>query len=118
MSRTHYLWLREYEALRGADTGDIQFRAPFDATYDLVRMLDGDEPLRQQLPAFQIIVADELHDLNEASFRLLTMLIRRGNAFSAAPATRIKSSIPGRAPITASCGSASNRNFPPCSACR
>jgi DNA helicase-2/ATP-dependent DNA helicase PcrA len=81
MSRTHYLWLREYEGLRGADTGDIQFRAPFDATYDLVRMLDGDEPLRQQLPAFQIIVADELHDLNEASFRLLTMLIRRGNAF-------------------------------------
>ena len=48
MSRTHYLWLREYEGLRGADTGDIQFRAPFDATYDLVRMLDGDEPLRQQ----------------------------------------------------------------------
>lgn len=81
MSRTHYLWLREYEGLRGADTGEIQFRAPFDATYDLVRMLGGDEPLRQQLPAYQIIVADELHDLNEASFRLLTMLIRRGNAF-------------------------------------
>lgn len=81
MSRTHYLWLREYEALRGADTGEIQFRAPFDATYDLVRMLLDDEPLCQQLPAYQIIVADELHDLNEASFRLLTMLIRRGNAF-------------------------------------
>ena len=81
MSRTHYLWLREYEGLRGADTGEIQFRAPFAATYDLVRMLGDDEPLRQQLPAYQIIVADELHDLNEASFRLLTMLIRRGNAF-------------------------------------
>lgn len=81
MSRTHYLWLREYEGLRGADTGDIQFRAPFDATYDLVRMLSDDEPLRNQLPQYQIIVADELHDLNEASFRLLTMLIRRGNAF-------------------------------------
>ena len=81
MSRTHYLWLREYEGLRGADTGDIQFRAPFDATYDLVRMLMDDEPLRNQLPQYQIIVADELHDLNEASFRLLTMLIRRGNAF-------------------------------------
>jgi len=81
MSRTHYLWSREYEGLRGADTGDIQFRGPFDATYDLVRLLSDDEPLRQQLPAFQIIVADELHDLNEASFRLLTMLIRRGNAF-------------------------------------
>ena len=81
MSRTHYLWLREYEGLRGADTGEIQFRAPFDATYDLVRMLMDDEPLRNQLPQYQIIVADELHDLNEASFRLLTMLIRRGNAF-------------------------------------
>ena len=81
MSRTHYLWLREYEALRGADTGEIAFRAPFDATYDLVRLLCDDEPLRQQLPAYQIIIADELHDLNEASFRLLTMLIQRGSAF-------------------------------------
>ncbi|KAB8042667.1 UvrD-helicase domain-containing protein [Janthinobacterium aquaticum] len=81
MSRTHYLWLREYESLRGAEAGEIQFRGPFDATYDLVRLLADDEPLRQLLPAYQIIVADELHDLNEASFRLLTMLIRRGNAF-------------------------------------
>lgn len=81
MSRTHYLWIREYERLRGSDSGDIRFRGQFDATYDLVRMLEEDEALRQQLPACQIIVADELHDLNEASFRLLTMLIRRGNAF-------------------------------------
>jgi len=81
MSLTNFLWIREYERLRGSDTGDFQFRAPFDATYDLVRMLDEDAPLRQQLPQFQVIVADELHDLNEASFRLLTMLIRRSNAF-------------------------------------
>ena len=81
VSRTHYLWLREYESLRGAEAGEIQFRGPFDATYDLVRLMADDEPLRQQLPPFQIIVADELHDLNEASFRLLAMLIRRGNAF-------------------------------------
>ena len=81
MSRTHYLCCANTKACAAPTRGDIQFRAPFDATYDLVRMLDGDEPLRQQLPAFQIIVADELHDLNEASFRLLTMLIRRGNAF-------------------------------------
>ncbi len=81
ISHTHYLWLREYERLRGSDAGEIQFRAQFDATYDLVRLLDDDEPLRGELPAYQVIVADELHDLNEAAFRLLTMLIRRGNAF-------------------------------------
>ncbi|CDG82238.1 UvrD-helicase domain-containing protein [Janthinobacterium agaricidamnosum] len=81
MSHTNYLWIREYERLRGSDTGGINFRAQFDATFDLVRLLDDDPLLRQQLPEFQIIVADELHDLNEASFRFLTMLIRRSNAF-------------------------------------
>lgn len=81
MSHTNYLWIREYERLRGVDTGDILFRAQFDATFDLVRLLDEDPLLRQQLPEFQIIVADELHDLNEASFRFLTMLIRRSNAY-------------------------------------
>ncbi|WP_317203527.1 ATP-dependent helicase [Janthinobacterium sp.] len=81
MSRTNYLWIREYESMRGADSGEIDFRAPFDATYDLVRLMAEDAPLREQLPQFQVIVADELHDLNEASFRLLTLLIRRSNAF-------------------------------------
>lgn len=81
MSRTNYLWIREYERMRGADSGEIAFRAEFDATYDLVRLMADDAPLREQLPQFQVIVADELHDLNEASFRLLTMLIRRSNAF-------------------------------------
>ncbi|MES2743445.1 MAG: ATP-dependent helicase [Pseudomonadota bacterium] len=81
ISHTHYLWLREYERLRGSDAGETQFRARFDATYDLVRLLEDDTPLRSELPEYQVIVADELHDLNEASFRLLTMLIRRGNAF-------------------------------------
>ncbi|MDC8756210.1 UvrD-helicase domain-containing protein [Janthinobacterium fluminis] len=81
MSRTNYLWIREYESMRGADSGEIDFRAPFDATYDLVRLMADDAPLREQLPQFQVIVADELHDLNEASFRLLAMLIRRSNAF-------------------------------------
>ncbi|MFM9436234.1 DNA helicase II / ATP-dependent DNA helicase PcrA [Janthinobacterium sp. CG_23.3] len=81
MSRTNYLWIREYERMRGADSGEIEFRAQFDATYDLVRLMAEDAPLREQLPQFQVIVADELHDLNEASFRLLAMLIRRGNAY-------------------------------------
>ncbi|MET3131276.1 DNA helicase-2/ATP-dependent DNA helicase PcrA [Oxalobacteraceae bacterium GrIS 1.11] len=81
MSHTHYLWIREYERLRGGDSGEVRFRAPFDATYDLVRLLEDDMALREQLPQYQVIVADELHDLNEASFRLLSMLIRRSNAF-------------------------------------
>lgn len=81
MSLTHYLWIREYELLRGVDTEDIRFRGAFDATYDLVRLLEDDPPLREWLPKFQIIIADELHDLNEATFRLLKMLIDKSNAF-------------------------------------
>ena len=81
VSLTSLLWMGEYERVRGGDTGEVRFRAAFDATYDLVRLMEDDEDLRASLPEFSVIVADELHDLNEASFRLLTMLIRRSGAF-------------------------------------
>ncbi|WP_295990818.1 ATP-dependent helicase [Rugamonas sp.] len=81
VSLTSLLWMAEYERVRGGDTGEVRFRAAFDATYDLVRLMEDDEELRASLPEFQVIVADELHDLNEASFRFLTMLIRRSGAF-------------------------------------
>ena len=78
---TSLLWIAEYERVRGGDSGEVRFRGPFDATYDLVRLLEEDPQLRETLPEFQVIVADELHDLNEAAFRFLTMLIRRSGAF-------------------------------------
>lgn len=69
------LCIREYEQLRLRGPGDVLFRGPFDATYDLACMLDRDPAIRAELPRARIILCDELHDLNEASFHLLLHLI-------------------------------------------
>jgi DNA helicase II / ATP-dependent DNA helicase PcrA len=78
---SYHSWYREYERLRSCNTEKVKFRGRFDSTYDLVCLMEDDPPLRDLLPIYSVIVADELHDLNEAAFRLLVMLIRRGNAF-------------------------------------
>lgn len=69
------LTVREYEQIRLRSRGDVLFRGPFDATYDLACMLDLDPATRSDLPRSRIILCDELHDLNEASFHLLLHLI-------------------------------------------
>lgn len=69
------LTIKEYEQIRHRGEGDIRFRGPFDATYDLACMLDANSAIRSQLPRWRIILCDELHDLNEASFHLLRHLI-------------------------------------------
>ena len=69
------LAIQEYEQIRLRKGGDVQFRGPFDATYDLACQLDADPAVRSELPRWRIILCDELHDLNEASFHLLTHLI-------------------------------------------
>lgn len=69
------LTIREYEQIRLRGHGDVLFRGPFDATYDLACMLDFDPAMRSDLPRARIILCDELHDLNEASFHLLLHLI-------------------------------------------
>jgi DNA helicase-2/ATP-dependent DNA helicase PcrA len=69
------LTIREYEQIRLRSRGDVLFRGPFDATYDLACMLGRDRALRSALPRARIILCDELHDLNEASFQLLLHLI-------------------------------------------
>ncbi|MBI3230910.1 MAG: ATP-dependent helicase [Burkholderiales bacterium] len=80
ISMTQYCWHVEFERIRGAD--DIpEFRAAFDASYDLARLLLNAPERANQLPSFSCILCDELHDLNEVCFRLLTSLIARGNAF-------------------------------------
>jgi DNA helicase II / ATP-dependent DNA helicase PcrA len=77
---TTYLWHLEYEKMR-----DGVLRGPGDAAYDLVQWLA--QQARQQaqperdLPRYKAIFADELHDLNEVVFRLLTMLIQVSGAF-------------------------------------
>jgi DNA helicase-2/ATP-dependent DNA helicase PcrA len=77
---TTYFWHLEYESLRGADD-DIQFRGPFDASYDLIQMLEANPHLTAALPDYKTVICDELHDLNEVTFRLLTLLIRKSGAF-------------------------------------
>ena len=67
--------IREYERIRLRGHGEAQFRGPFDATYDLACALDRDPSLREELPRARLILCDELHDLNEASFHLLLHLI-------------------------------------------
>ena len=70
-----YLTLCEYEQIRLGHDDIAYFRGPFDATYDLARMLDADQSMRALLPRYRLIICDELHDLNEASFRILHYLI-------------------------------------------
>lgn len=81
MSITNYLWIQEYERIRGAHIEEVRFRGHLDATYDLVRLMEKEPDLRGLLPEYQVILADELHDLNEVTFRFLTMLIKRSGAF-------------------------------------
>lgn len=78
---TDYLWALEYESLRQGGLGEVLFRGPFDATYDLARLL-GDDPLAAQaLPDYRLVLGDELHDLNEASFRVLAALLSRERTY-------------------------------------
>ncbi len=74
------LTIKEYEQIR-LRGGEVLFRGPFDATYDLACMLDADPSVRDGLPRARIILCDELHDLNEASFHLLQHLIVKGYTY-------------------------------------
>jgi DNA helicase-2/ATP-dependent DNA helicase PcrA len=69
------LAIREYERIRLGRDNDVLFRGQFDATYDLACMLDADPSTLALLPRYRIVLCDELHDLNEASFHLLRHLI-------------------------------------------
>ena len=69
------LAIMEYERIRLGRDNEVLFRGQFDATYDLACMLDADPSVLPLLPRYRIILCDELHDLNEASFHLLRHLI-------------------------------------------
>ena len=78
---TDYLTTCEYETMRlGGDEG-AEFRGPFDATYDLACMLSQSSENAQALPAYRVVVCDELHDLNEAAFRILNALLARPDCY-------------------------------------
>jgi len=72
---TDYLTLLEYEKIRLGSFDQVQFRGPHDATYDLATLLTRYPDQTDTLPHYRLIVGDELHDLNEAAFRVLRSLI-------------------------------------------
>lgn len=67
LTLTHLLTFLEYEELRLGAFGEVKFRGPFDATYDLARGLGEQPELADWLPTCQLVACDELHDMNEAS---------------------------------------------------
>ena len=71
-----YLAILEYEQLRLGSFDRVQFRAPNDASYDLARLLRAHPDERPAAGRFDLVVADELHDLNEATFRILHSLLQ------------------------------------------
>lgn len=77
----HFLTFREYEKRRCGDFDEPEFRGPFDATYDLARRLDESPQTISAFPTFRVVLCDELHDLNEASFHILKALLIRGDSY-------------------------------------
>lgn len=73
---TDYLWSIEYEKHRLGTFGEVPSRGFFDATYDLARALRDDPETIEAFPAYRLVVGDELHDLNEASFCILEALLK------------------------------------------
>ena len=70
---------RAYERIRRRELADEPlFRGPYDATYDLARrLLEGDTAasLRPWPRNLQMVLVDEMHDMNAASFRVLRELL-------------------------------------------
>ncbi|NVM77611.1 DNA helicase-2/ATP-dependent DNA helicase PcrA [Duganella sp. SG902] len=81
VSLTDYLTTLEYEKLRLDGGAGAVFRGPFDATYDLACNLHGGGRLAEQFPDYRLVLCDELHDLNEAAFRILDALIDRPQCY-------------------------------------
>jgi len=77
----HFLTFREYEKQRRGSFDEPEFRGPFDATYDLARWLEESHQTISAFPSFRLVLCDELHDLNEASFRILKALLVSGDSY-------------------------------------
>lgn len=68
-----------YERIRRRENADRPlFRGPSDATYDLARLLYDDESMNDLKTwpfSMRVLVVDEMHDLNQAMFRVLQELL-------------------------------------------
>ena len=123
LSLTHLLTFLEYEEVRLGVFGEAKFRGPFDDTYDLARNLGERPEIADFLPTCQLVVCDELHDMNEAAFRILLALLDKGNMrgkawFVGAGDKDQVIHAHARAPMPNTCANASTTLSPPCAACR
>ena len=75
------LWTQHYEILRQSPYQGVLFRGPEDGTYDLARTLLEQVDLIELLPDYRVIVVDELHDANEASFQIIRVLAQRPQTY-------------------------------------
>lgn len=78
---TDYLVSCEYERIRLGSGEGALFRGPYDASYDLACQLASETAPDAPLRDYRVVVCDELHDLNEAAFRILDALISRPDCY-------------------------------------
>ncbi|KAB8050750.1 AAA family ATPase [Janthinobacterium sp. FT14W] len=81
VSETELLVSQEYERIRLGLHFQPHFRGPFDATYDLARDIDCGEDRQSEFADYRLVICDELHDLNEAAFRIVCALIDRPRCY-------------------------------------
>ncbi|MFJ2994846.1 UvrD-helicase domain-containing protein [Pandoraea sp. NPDC087047] len=76
ITRAQYAVTQAYERDRMGSIDEPLFRDRFDATYDLAQLIGRDGVASQYFPPCRLIVCDEQHDFNEASYRVLRHLLR------------------------------------------
>ncbi|MDR3397407.1 MAG: 3'-5' exonuclease [Pandoraea sp.] len=74
-----YAITQAYERIRVGAIDEPKFRDRFDATYDLAQLIDRESVAPQYFAPCRLIVCDEQHDFNEASYRVLRHLLRTLN---------------------------------------
>jgi DNA helicase-2/ATP-dependent DNA helicase PcrA len=74
-----YAITQAYERIRVGTIDEPKFRDRFDATYDLAQLIDRESVAPQYFAPCRLIVCDEQHDFNEASYRVLRHLLRTLN---------------------------------------
>lgn len=77
VTATEFLVAFEYERRRIGNHSTPNFRGLFDATYDLARDLERGDERYTKFSDYRLVVCDELHDLNEAAFRIVCDIVDR-----------------------------------------
>ncbi|MBC3874254.1 ATP-dependent helicase [Undibacterium flavidum] len=81
VTEAEFLVAVEYERIRLGLRNQPNFRGSFDSTYDLARDINRDPDRFSEFSDYRLVICDELHDLNEAAFRIVCALIDRPRCF-------------------------------------